>query len=166
MDGKELYRWLQSRESQYSIRDLECGMSVYKYVIDGYWRTCYLVNTRTKMAYEIVGPDLRLKSFTVDDIEVGLVQKIEHASNAFRLAAHYPFEIYPFKRGIAYVSWTLYPDGMYFMDEDGFGMEPYEEETIGAYIDTNCKVLVKFQDIEDWHTRDRLYKEALLKAKM
>ena len=85
MDGKELYRWLQSRESQYSIRDLECGMLVYKYVIDGYWRTCYLVNTRTKMAYEIVGPDLRLKSFTVDDIEVGLVQNLSTQAMLFVL---------------------------------------------------------------------------------
>ena len=70
MDGKELYRWLQSRESQYAIRDLDCGMLVYKYVIDGYWRTCYLVNTRMQTAYEIVGWNLLLKSFTKNDIDI------------------------------------------------------------------------------------------------
>ena len=89
----------------------------------------------------------------------------EHAGNACRLAAHYPFDIYPFKNGVACVSWTLYPDGMYFMDEDGFGMEPCVEESTWAYVDTNCKVLVKFQDMEDRHIRERLYEEALMKVK-
>lgn len=51
------------------------------------------------------------------------------------------------------------------MDEDGFGMESCVEESIGAYIDTNCKVLVKFQDMEDGHRRERLYEEALMKVK-
>lgn len=87
MDGRELYRWLLSKESQYSIRDLGCGMLVYKYVIDGYWRTCYFVNTRTQTAYEIVGWNLLLKSFTQDDIDMESVRKFEHAGNACRLAA-------------------------------------------------------------------------------
>ena len=164
MDGKELYRWLQSRESQYSIRDLGCGMLVYRCVIDGYWRTCYLVNTRTQTAYEIVGQDLFLKSFTRDDIDMDSVCKFKHAGNACRLAARYPFDVYHFKNGVAYVSWTLYPDGMYFMDEDGFGMESCEEETVGAYIDTNCNVLVKFQNMKDRPTRERLYEEALMRV--
>lgn len=54
---------------------------------------------------------------------------------------------------------------MYFMDEDGFGMEPCIAESIGAFIDTNCRVLVKFQDMEDKHIRERLYEEALMKVK-
>ncbi len=28
-----------------------------------------------------------------------------------------------FKNGVVLVEWTLYPDGRYFMDEDGYGME-------------------------------------------
>jgi len=51
------------------------------------------------------------------------------------------------------------------MDEDGFGMEPCVEESIGAYIDTNCKVLVKFQDVEGKHARERFYEIALIKVK-
>ena len=70
-------------------------MLVCKYVIDGYWRTCYLVNTRMQTAYEIVGWDLLLKSFTQEDIDMESVRKFEHAGNACRLAAHYPFDIYP-----------------------------------------------------------------------
>lgn len=54
---------------------------------------------------------------------------------------------------------------MYFMDEYGFGMEPCVEESIGAYIDTNCKVLVKFQDVEEEHAREKFYEITLIKVK-
>lgn len=73
--------------------------------------------------------------------------------------------IYPFKNRVAYINWALYPDGMYFMDEYGFGMEPCVEESIGAYIDTNCKVLVKFQDVEEEHAREKFYEITLIKVK-
>lgn len=165
MDGKELYRWLQGRECQFSMRDMGCSMWVYKSVIDGYWRTRYLVNTLTLTAHEIVGCDLLLKSFTYDDIDMESVCRCEHVANAYRLAAYYPFDIYPYRNGVAYVCWTLYPDGMYFRDEDGYGMEPCVEESVGAYIDTNCEVLVKFQNVQDRYTRERLYEEALMKVK-
>ena len=169
MNGKELYHLLRQQENRYSTSDLGCGMIRYKEVIDGYWRTRYLLNTNTQMAYEIVGYDLFLKSFKPDDVDMSSVRKFEYVGNACRMAAHYPFDICVFRNGVAYVSWTLHPDGMYFMDEDGSGMESYEEESIGAYIDTNsnpnsnsnsnsnCMVLIKFQDMKDIHTRERLY---------
>ena len=164
MNGKELYHLLRQQENRYSTSDLGCGMIRYKEVIDGYWRTRYLLNTNTQMAYEIVGYDLFLKSFKPDDVDMSSVHKFEYAENAYSMAAHYPFDICVFKNGVAYVSWTLHPDGMYFMDEDGFGMESCEEESIGAYIDTHCRILIKFQDMKDMHTRERLYEEALRKA--
>jgi len=55
----------------------------------------------------------------------------------------------------------LYPDGRYFADEDGFGMEDNDEVNIAAYIDTRCRVVVKFQDLEDDEKRRKLRAEAL-----
>lgn len=55
----------------------------------------------------------------------------------------------------------LYPDGRYFADGDGFGMEDNDEVNIDAYIDTECRVLVKFQDMEDPEKSRALYQEAL-----
>ena len=55
----------------------------------------------------------------------------------------------------------LYPDGRYFADEDGFGMEDNDEVNISAYIDTQCRVVVKFQDMKDDGTRKKLREEAL-----
>lgn len=63
--------------------------------------------------------------------------------------------------GIAYVSWMLYPDGRYFSDEDGFGMEDNDEVNISAYIDTQCQVVVKFQDMEDSEKRKQQQEEAI-----
>ena len=59
----------------------------------------------------------------------------------------------------------LYPDGRYFADEYGFGREDNDEVNIYAYIDTECRVLVKFQDMENSEKRKALYQEALKKAK-
>lgn len=55
MDEKTLYNLLIEQEKHYSVTELGCGMKEYKEVIDGYWRTRYLLNTNTKSAYEIVG---------------------------------------------------------------------------------------------------------------
>ena len=66
-----------------------------------------------------------------------------------------------YQDGIAYVSCMLYPDGRYFADEDGFGMEDNDEVNISAYIDTQCRVVVKFQDMEYSEKRKQLQEEAL-----
>ena len=163
MIREKLYSLLKEQEKNYSVKNLGCGMLLYEEVVDGYWRCRYLLNENKRTAFEIVGRDLFLKAFTVADVETDLIAHFEYSRNALRLAAHYPFSIYPFKKGVAYVSWTLHPDGMYFRDDDGYGMEPCDEEAIGAYIDTDCRVLVKFRDIGDGDTRMRLYEEALKK---
>ncbi len=163
MMEKELYQQLREQKTNYAVRDLGDGMLVYEEVVNGYWRTRFLLNTKTQSACEIVGRDLTLKTFTPDDVDMENVGKFEYARNARNMTAHYMFTIYPFEDGVAYVSWTLHPDGMYFMDADGYGMEACEEETIGAYIDTDCRVLIPFQDMDDKHKRYRLHKEALNK---
>ena len=53
-----------------------------------------------------------------------------------------------FKDGKARVGWMLYPDGMYFADEDGYGMEDNDEVNIAAVIDEDCKVIEKFKLVD------------------
>ena len=43
----------------------------------------------------------------------------------------------------------LYPDGMYFADSDGFGMENNNEETVHAIINTDLKIVEPFRPIND-----------------
>ena len=54
-----------------------------------------------------------------------------------------------FKDGLCAISWMLYPDGRYFADSDGFGMEDNDEEEVYAIIDTNLDVVKPFRPIRD-----------------
>lgn len=54
-----------------------------------------------------------------------------------------------FKDGLCAISWTLYPDGRYFADDDGFGMEDNNEEVVYAIIDTELNIIEPFRPIKD-----------------
>ncbi len=54
-----------------------------------------------------------------------------------------------FKDGLCAISWMLYPDGRYFADSDGFGMDDNDEEEVYAIIDTNLVIVEPFRPIED-----------------
>ena len=54
-----------------------------------------------------------------------------------------------FEKGICAISWMLYPDGRYFADSDGFGMEDNNEENVYAVIDSNLDIIAPFRPIED-----------------
>lgn len=43
----------------------------------------------------------------------------------------------------------LYPDGRYFADSDGFGMEDNDEEEVYAIIDTDLNIVKPFRPIKD-----------------
>lgn len=49
-----------------------------------------------------------------------------------------------YKNGVAEVEWQLNPDGMYYRDEDGFGMTDDEEIKLYGAIDRKGKVVKKF----------------------
>lgn len=53
-----------------------------------------------------------------------------------------------FKDGLCAISWMLYPDGRYFADSDGFGMEDNDEEEVYAIIDTNLEIVEPFRPIK------------------
>ena len=54
-----------------------------------------------------------------------------------------------FKDGFCAISWMLYPDGRYFADEDGFGMEDNDEEVVYAIVDTDLNIIEPFRPIKD-----------------
>jgi hypothetical protein len=122
----------------------------------------FIVNPALKKVYPISEPNGHLVGFTLDDIDWDNVNQLENNYDAKRLVADYGgLSIGHYQDGLAYVSWMLYPDGRYFADEDGFGMEDNDEVNISAYIDTQCRVVVKFQDMEDDEKRRMLREEAI-----
>lgn len=148
-------------EADYFHRDMGCGMLRFSNRSYGN-KQIFIVNPAIKKVYPISEPDGKLVAFTHDDIDWDNVNQLEHNGDAKRLVANYGgLSIGDYQDGLAYVSWMLYPDGRYFADEDGFGMEDNDEVNIAAYIDTQCRVVVKFQDMEDSEKRKQLREEAV-----
>lgn len=167
MESHELYLTLRDRLGRGEFRrtDLGEGMAVLENVIGGYWRERYLLNDNLGTAYELMDGSLRLKFVTRDDIDWPSVSKLENNENTYTFSAYYPrFSVGRFTDGVASVKWTLYPDGMFFMDEDGFGMEHNNESAIIGYIDTRCHVVIPFQ-AKGWREMDAMRPLAASRAR-
>lgn len=148
-------------QADYYHRDMGYGMLRFSNRSYGN-KQIFIVNPALKIVYPISEANGKLVGFTHDDIDWDSVNKLEHNGDAERLVADYGgLSIGDYQDGIARVDWMLYPDGRYFADEDGFGMEDNDEVNITAYIDTQCRVVVKFQDMEDDEKRKKLREEAI-----
>ena len=53
------------------------------------------------------------------------------------------------KDGLIALSWMLYPDGRYFADEDGYGMEDNDEVKVYCVLDDNLQVVRPFGPVDD-----------------
>jgi hypothetical protein len=106
-----------------------------------------LENTLAGKKTLIKNKDNVLVSFQLSDIDFDKVDLLENSHNAHKLIADYGFGIEAFINGAALVWWTLYPDGRYFEDEDGFGGEACNETTVYAYMDKQGHILIPFQDM-------------------
>ena len=107
MTAKELYQELlkpQYDSRPYSrMKNWGDKMEIVEEVIDG---------------YVMMNQDLTLPFISKEDIDWKGVETLENNSNAYRYSAYYQrFAVETFKNGVAIVTWTLYPDGRYFMDE-------------------------------------------------
>ncbi|MBP1754022.1 MAG: hypothetical protein H6Q59_420 [Firmicutes bacterium] len=106
-----------------------------------------LENTPLQKEVMIMNQHNILINIKPGDINFERVDKLENPENAYRFVVRYGFNIELFMNGVALVWWTLYPDGRYFEDEDGFGGEDCNETTIYAYIDTLGNVVIPFRDM-------------------
>ena len=124
-DMSEEERWYkrlcapQYKEYPYEQRDLGEGMTLVNQVIGEYWKPRYLMDNSerasTRCFYRA-----KVHSF------------------------HFPVHVYQYKNCVAEVEWQLNPDGMYYRDEDGFGMTDDEEINLYGAIDRKGKVVKKF----------------------
>lgn len=95
---------------------------------------------------------------TVDenDIDYEAINLLCHhgANNALRKVLNYGSlgTWDGFKEGFCAISWTLYPDGRYFADSDGYGMEDNDEEKVYGIMDENLNFLVPFRPIPNIRT--------------
>lgn len=163
--ARELYETLNNdtyRTHPWETEDSGEGMAIASQVIGGYWKPRYLVDHTARCAYEFMSRDETLCTVKQEDIDWDSLKILSQKciNRARSLDYHYPSFVGRYENGVAKVSWQLNPDGMYHMDEDGFGMTDDEEVTIYGFIDRKGNVLVKFRCIENWKLLDVMRKEA------
>ena len=114
-------------------------------------RELYIANTQTGKIRKVSTEE----SLLVNDNEIDIkaIAKVcenglhNAQSKAIRYAGINRWD--GFKDGLCAISWMLYPDGRYFADSDGFGMEDNDEEEVYAIIDTNLVIVEPFRPIKD-----------------
>lgn len=169
MTPQELYTELQSPEydSYPFSRDRNMGdnMEIVSEVIGSYWRERFLINHTDHTAYQLMDSTLTLQFVTEADVDWEGVKTLDNNECAYSYSARFQrFAVFRFADGVAMVMWTLYPDGRYFMDEDGYGMEDNEASIIYGYIDTHANVVVPFQACS-WEHIETLRPQAVSRAK-
>lgn len=164
--ARELYARLNSdnyKTGSWMTEDNGEGMSVVSQVICKYWKPRFLIDNVTKCAYEFMDSSETLCTVNQDDIDWESLKGISEdvISRARSLDFHFPSFVRKYENGVAQVSWQLNPDGMYYMDEDGYGMTDDDEVEIYGFIDRKGNVIVKFKNInEDWNMLKAMRKEA------
>ena len=148
-EEEKLYKRLcapQNKDRPYEQRDLGEGMTLVNQTIGEYWKPRYLMDKEARCAYEFMSIDEVLQIVTDEDIDwdnlKGLPQDAFDRAKAHSF--HFPGHVYQYKNGVAEVEWQLNPDGMYYRDEDGFGMTDDEEINLYGAIDKKGKVVKKF----------------------
>lgn len=150
-EEKKLYKRLcapQYKDRPYPWREYDLGenMTLVNQVIGQYWKPRYLLDNEAKCAYEFMSIDEVLQIVTDEDIDwdslKGLPQDAFERAKAHSF--HFPGHVYQYKNGVAEEEWQLNPDGMYYRDEDGFGMTDDEEINLYGTIDRKGKVVKKF----------------------
>lgn len=169
MTSKELY--VELKKAQYDNRPyhritmMGNKMEIVEQVIDGYWRERFLLNDSDKTAYELMDDAFILKFLSEKDVDWESVGTIDNNRNAYSFSAYYQrFAVEKFKEGVALVEWTLYPDGRYFMDEDGYGMEDNDASVLYGFIDTHANVVIPFQ-AKTWEELEKMRPDAVRIAK-
>ena len=162
---EKLYELLQTdtyKTDVYQYRDLGEGMAVLHKNFWGWYKPWMLINHNNKTAIEFMDDNETLLTVTEDDVDWKLLKKLPEDAicRAQWLSFHFPSFIRGFRNGVAQVDWQLNPDGRYYMDDDGFGMTADEEIEIYGFIDTEGKVVVKFQAINDSKDLERMRKVA------
>lgn len=147
----------------FRIENLGEGMRLINESLFGYWKPRFLLDDNAKCAYEFMDQSEILKTVTQDDIDWESLKTLDEECiiRAKRLDCHYPSFVFSYENGVAEMRWQLNPDGMYFMDEDGFCMTDDSEVNIYGMVDRKGKVLVKFRYVgDDWNELKKMRREA------
>lgn len=110
----------------------------------------FLVNIATGKARQLSIPGY-VVGFSDDEIDFESVTKLPHGHKVYDRIMNYGCVHWwdSCQNGIIALVWMLYPDGRYFADGDGFGMEDNDEENIYCVMNDNLEVVRPFAVVPD-----------------
>lgn len=119
------------------------------------WGPLYIVNLETGEVKQLIDENKHVVGFTEEDFDFAKLKKIEHRRCLDNMIVDYGglHRYSDYRNGVCCIYWMLYPDGQYFADDGGFGMEDNDEEDIYCFIDKHFNVLVPFQPMTDKERR-------------
>lgn len=111
----------------------------------------YYANSYKGIARQLLDGNSNLVGFEEMDFDWDKLKEVEHPYDLNRRHVGYGGlgRYNDFRDGVCCLCWMLYPDGRYFADEDGFGMEDNDEENIYCIIDSNLRIVITWQPMTD-----------------
>jgi hypothetical protein len=153
LDPDFVAEWYRKEETP--DRDIGCGMVL------NHGRPFILINRQTGKARQLVSANRKL-CVADSDIDFDRIYKMEHCYGAKNKSAKYGFRIYSrYENGLCVLEWTVYPDGFYFRDADGYGAEDNDEQNVYCVINTDLEIVVPFQPMEDMREALNTYNHSL-----
>ena len=117
-------------------------------VLSGEGRSYTIINKETGKTRQLVSESGSLM-VADNEIDFNAIKKGCPDFNG-RKSVRYWFGRYnDFRNGICAICWTIHPDGRYFADEDGFGMEDNDEEKVYCIINKDLEIIVPFQPMDN-----------------
>lgn len=110
---------IQNKAQEYDMNKL--GDGIYFVHLD-HGSACWLYNERESLLLPLVSSCGYVMFLKESDIEDKAIEFIKNECPQYLMFANFRFWVFPFKNGLADVEWTVRPDGMYWADEDGYGM--------------------------------------------
>lgn len=127
----------------------------------------FFANYFTGKARQLLDENSNLVGFVDRDFDWEKLKTVEHPYDVNHKHVDYGGlgRNNDYRNGICCLCWMLHPDGRYYADEDGFGMEDDDEENIYCVINSDLRIVIPWQPMTDEEMATRM-REARDKAKL
>ena len=127
----------------------------------------FFANYFTGKARQLLDENSNLVGFVDRDFDWEKLKTVEHPYDVNHKHVDYRGlgRYNDYRNGICCLCWMLHPDGRYYADEDGFGMEDDDEENIYCVINSDLRIVIPWQPMTDEEMATRM-REARDKAKL
>lgn len=151
-EASVLFKILQSSDyntQNYRHENLGDDMELISENLYCWWKPRFLLDNRNRTAVVFMNRSQYLRTITAKNINWNSLKGLDEdiQNRAKHLYAGYPTHIRTFINGTAEVEWQINPNGLYYMDDEGFGRTNDVEIALIGRIDRKGKAKCKFTSV-------------------